>query len=393
MSRAERVAGVAGRYVQDEKFSGIEWQVDVGGAELTRGRIGFADHAARTPIPEGALYRIFSMTKPVVSVLALILMEQGRLRLYDMLPQFDTRFANLTVLTADGAIQPAMRPVTVEDLLTHRAGFTYEFIHGCHVAQYYREARINADGSRSLDEMMGVLATLPLAFQPGSRFRYSVSTDVLAHVIERATGRRLDDLLREELFGPLGMVDTGFTVPAEASDRLMPMFGVGDLTGAPPPLQPLPQVLVPMDVDEMYPVRDPDNFRRGGLGLYSTLTDYAAFARMLLDGETPDGGRLLSRKTHEMLQVNRLPAHQLPLTIGPNVLAGYGWGLIGRVLMNSGHAVGLSGSGEFGWAGAASTYFWVDPLESMTGVIMTQFLGASLPLADDMRSAAYQMLE
>ena len=392
MSRSDRIASLAEGYVAAKKYSGIEWQIEARGETISAGQAGYSDAGAQTPIPDGAIYRIYSMTKPIVSLLALQLIEQGKLRLYDMLPQYDERFASMRVLTPDGAIVPAARPINIEDLLTHRAGFTYEFIHGCQISPYYRDAEIAADGSRTLDEMMEALAAIPLAFQPGSRFRYSVCIDVLAHVCEKAGGKPLDVLLKENILEPLGMIDTDFHVPAGARDRLMPMYGVGELTG-PPPLELLPQVLEPMDVDDMYPSGSPGQFARGGHGLFSTLADYTAFARMLLTGKSDSGDVLVSRKMLDMLRANRLPAEQLPLRIGPNVLAGYGWGLIGRVMMDQGQAMTLSGEGEFGWAGAASTFFWVDPVEEVTGVIMTQFLGASLPLSDDMRTAAYQALD
>ena len=391
MSRTARVQAVADGYVTAEKFSGIEWHVDVAGKTLLSGSVGYADAAARTPIPEGAIYRIYSMTKPIVSVLALILMEQGKLRLYDMLAQYDKRFAQMRVLTPDGDILPAVRPITVEDLITHRSGFTYEFIHGCHVAQYYRAAGIIADGARSLDDMMGALAEQPLAFQPGSQWRYGVSTDALAHVCQRAGGKPLADLLQEHIFTPLGMSDTAFEVSEANLKRLMPMYGLGDLSAV-PKLEATPQTLEPLNVDEMYPYDKPATFQRGGHGLFSTLSDYAAFARMLIDGRGPDGSLLLSRTTHAMLQANRLPAHQVPIKIGPNALPGYGWGLIGRVMLDHGQALTLTGEGEFGWAGAASTHFWVDAKEQMSGVVMTQYLGASLPLSDDMLNAVYQSL-
>lgn len=389
--RNERLMAVANSYTEAELFSGIEWQVERAGETLSHGTSGYSLASEAMPIPDKAIYRVFSMTKPIVSILALQLIEQGRLRLYDMVAQFDARFAQMTVLTADGRITPANRPIMVEDLLTHRAGFTYEFIHGCHIGQYYRDARINADGSRSLDEMMGALAELPLAFQPGTQFRYGVSIDVLAHVLEKATGKGLPELLQENIFTPLGMTDTAFHVPTEKVARLMPMYGVGILDAS-PALVPTQQSLTPFDVDEMHPVNQPETFVRGGLGLYSTTDDYAAFARMLLDGKSPHGQTLVSRPMMEMLQTNRIPAEQLPLAIGPNVFAGYGWGLVGRVLLGQGQAMSLSGGGEFGWAGAATTYFWVDPKESLVGVVMTQYLGSALPLADDMRTAAYQML-
>ena len=391
MARLEQMQNVADGYVAAKKYSGIEWQVELDGKTWLRGQSGYADANAGTPIPSGAIYRIYSMTKPIVSVLALILMEQGKLRLYDMLAQYDKRFAQMRVLTPAGDILPVQRPIHVEDLITHRAGFTYDFIHGCHVAPYSRDAQIVADGTRSLDDMMGALSVLPLAFQPGTQWRYGVSTDVLAHVCQRAADKPLADLLDELIFQPLGMVDTAFGVPRDKLNRLMPMFGVGDLTAL-PALEITPQTLEPLDVDDMYPHDRADTFQRGGHGLFSTLADYAAFARMLVEGKGPDGERILSRPTHSMLQANRLPASQMPIKIGPNALPGYGWGLIGRVMVDRGQALTLTGDGEFGWAGAASTHFWVDAHERMSGVIMTQYLGASIPLSDDMRTAAYQAL-
>ncbi len=391
MSRQDRIAQIAARYTGSKKYSGIEWYLEQRGECLAEGHAGYADAASRIPLPDGGIYRIYSMTKPIVSVLALMLMEQGKLRLFDPVSTYDPAFANLQVLEASGALRPAERPIHVEDLLTHRAGFTYEFITGCHIAPLYDQHRISSDGLCSLEEMMERLAELPLAFQPGSRFRYSVATDVLAHVIERAADRPLDELLRECLFEPLGMEDTAFLVPEDKRPRLLPMFGVTELSEF-APLHPRPQVLTPADVSDMYPC-DSASFRRGGHGLFSTLHDYARFARMLLNGRDPDGGVLISRKTLEMMRANRIPPHQLPLTIGMNPMPGYGWGLGVRVMMDVGQAMALTGNGELGWAGAASTYFFVDPAEEFFGVFMTQFLGAVLPLNEELRTAAYQMLD
>jgi CubicO group peptidase (beta-lactamase class C family) len=391
MTRQDRIAQVAARYTGKRKYSGIEWLVEQRGEVLAQGQAGYADAATKAPVPANALYRIYSMTKPIVSVLGLMLMEQGRLRLFDLLSTFNPAFANLQVLSASGALQPTARPILIEDLFTHRAGFTYEFITGCHIAPLYREHEISSDGLCSLEQMMERLAELPLAFQPGSQWRYSVATDVLAHVIERAADRPLDELLREHLFEPLGMSDTAFFVAEDQRDRLMPMFGVTDISEF-APLHPRPQTLTPADVSAMYPCDRPD-FRRGGHGLFSTLGDYARFCRFLLTGRDPEGATLLGRKTLEMLRTNRIPPQQLPLTIGMNALPGYGWGLGVRVMMDVGQAMALTGEGELGWAGAASTYFFVDPRDALFGVFMTQYLGATLPLNEDLRVAAYQMLD
>ena len=391
MSRTDRIAEVAARYTGARKYSGVEWLVEQRGDVIAQGRSGYADAHGRTPIPDGAIYRIYSMTKPIVSVLALQLIEQGKLRLFDFLSSFDPAFANMRVLLPSGALRPAERPIVVEDLLTHRAGFTYEFITGCHIAPLYQRAEISSDGLVSLEEMMARLAELPLAFQPGSQFRYSVATDVLAHVCERAAERPLDELLAENIFGPLGMTDTAFFVPEEKRPRLMPIFGVTDISEF-APLKPRPHELTYAEVESMYP-SDRRDFRRGGHGLFSTVHDYARFARMLLDGKDPQGRPLLSRKMLEMMRANRIPPHQLPLTIGMNALPGYGWGLGVRVMMDVGKAMALTGNGELGWAGAASTYFFVDPAEELLGVFMTQYLGGMLPLNEDLRVAAYQMVD
>jgi len=391
MSRQDRLQSAAQGYIDRKEFAGIEWQVEARGEEISAGQVGVADVASGKPIPDGAIYRLYSMTKPIVSVMAMILIEQGKLRLYDMLPQFNPAFRNMRVLLASGEMAPANRPILVEDLFTHRAGFSYEFIAGCHIAPGYDAIDLASDGACSLDEMMAKLATQPLAFQPGSQYRYSVCTDVLAHVCEKASGRTMESLLKEYIFEPLGMEDTDYFVPDSKQDRLMAMYGVSDVKDMSFLNPPQVQELIPSDVEEMYPSTDP-KYTRGGHGLFSTTADYLKFARMLLTGKAPDGEIILSRKMHEMMQANRIPQSQLPLRIGLNALPGYGWGLGVRVMMDPGQSLSLTGKGEFGWAGAASTYFWVDPAEDMVGVVMSQYLGAILPISDDLRSAAYQMM-
>jgi CubicO group peptidase (beta-lactamase class C family) len=392
MARQDRLQDAAQGYIDRKEFSGIEWRVEARGEELTSGRVGVAEASTAKPIPDNAIYRLYSMTKPIVSVMAMILIEQGKLRLYDMLPQFNPAFRNMRVLLPSGEMGPANRPILVEDLFTHRAGFSYEFIAGCHIAPGYDAIDLASDGACTLDEMMAKLATQPLAFQPGSQYRYSVCTDVLAHVCEKASGRTMESLLKEYIFGPLGMSDTDYFVPAEKQDRLMSMYGISDVKEMSFLNPPEIQELIPSDVEDMYPSTNPA-YTRGGHGLFSTTDDYSKFGTMLLTGKTPSGEAILSRKMLEMMQTNRIPESQLPLRIGMNALPGYGWGLGVRIMMDPGKSLSLTGKGEFGWAGAASTYFWVDPGEGMVGVIMSQYLGSILPIADDLRSAAYQMMD
>jgi CubicO group peptidase (beta-lactamase class C family) len=214
---------------------------------------------------------------------------------------------------------------------------------------------------------------------------------VLARLVEVVAGKPLPEVLSEFLFDPIGMGDTGFMVEESQRHRIMAMFGNGDLDYI-MDFDDKPQSLIPTDVSVQYPADDP-KFYRGGHGLFSTLDDYARLVPFLATGLAPNGERLLSRKMVELMLTNRIPPEQLPLRIGPINVAGYGFGLAGRVLIEPGAALGLTSLGENGWAGAASTYFWIDKSEDLIGIVMSQYLGSKLPLGDDIRSAVYQALD
>ena len=329
------------------------------------------------------------MTKPVVSVAVLRLVEAGRLRLDEPVGRWLPGFRASRVLGDDGREVDARRPVTVEDLLTHRAGLSYDFLPGCPVAALYREARLVEDGSRSLSALVERLGELPLALQPGSGFRYSFATDVLAHLLEIVHDAPLREVLTRELLVPLGMHETDFGVAPSARDRLVAMHGLRALGDVRPAVEP-PQTLQAMAVEASYPSDAPETFSRGGHGLFSTLDDYMHFAHLLLDGRSPSGERLLSEPMLEMLHRNRLPAAQCPIALGPRAMPGYGWGLAGRVMTDVGQAMHLTVDGESGWSGAASTWFWVDRRHGIAGVVLAQFLGSTLPLGPMMQAAAYQ---
>jgi len=212
----------------------------------------------------------------------------------------------------------------------------------------------------------------------------------LARVLEVASGQTLDALLEETFFAPLGMTDTGFYVPPEKQDRLVPLYGFEtiDLTPAELP----PHELILLDAETFYPSQPGHNALRGGLGLFSSCADYCKFATMLLTGKTPDGTVMLTPAMHRLMVANRIPESQLPLGIGPMVFPGYGFCLIGRVMQDLGRAMSLTAPGEFGWEGAAGTYFWVDTQNQLVGVVMSQFLATYLPMRDDMRGAVYATL-
>ena len=372
-------------------FCGIEWRVDHMGNPLFSGQSGFRDTETGMAIPTGAIYRIYSMTKPIISVLALKLIEEGVFRLNSPVSDFDPHYSKMRVLNGEGHIAPADGVITIEHLLTHRAGFSYDFNIGCPVAPYYRDAAIMEDGARDLGDLARVLAELPLIYNPGQSWRYSVSTDVLAHVIECATGQRIDALLRRHIFEPLGMRDTTFCLNAEQQDRLMAIYGTRSLTEL-PVLKKLPHDLSSqIDLGTMHPENDP-NFRRGGYGLYSTVADYMAFANMLLSGCAPNGEIILSPTMLELLRAVRVTFPNATFRINDEPFSGYGWGLIGRVMQDLGVAQHPTSLGEFGWSGAAATYFWVDPLRQITGCVMTQYIGSEQPLGNMMQTAAMRMI-
>jgi CubicO group peptidase (beta-lactamase class C family) len=376
---------------QSGVFSGIEWRVDQHAETLFTGRSGAQDVETGSGIPDQAIYRIYSMTKPIVSVLALILIEQGVFRLNTPLSELDPRFSKMRVLGSGGHLAPADGVITIEHLLTHRAGFSYDFTVGCPVAPYYRAADIMGDGARDLSDLAGAIAEQPLVFDPGQSWLYSVSTDVLAHAIECATGKRIDALLADHIFEPLGMVDTTFCLNPDQQGRLMAIYGPRSISAL-PVLQKMPHDLsVQAELGASHPQSDP-NFRRGGYGLYSTVSDYMAFANMLLTGRAPNGDIILSSAMMDMARAVRVSFAHNTFRINDEPFSGYGWGLLGRVMENIGQAQYPTSLGEFGWSGAAATYFWVDPKRQVTGCVMTQYIGSEHPLGNMMHTAAMRTL-
>ncbi len=389
-SRTDRIEQVAQRYVDSGTYPSIEWQVRLDGHEWLSGAVGEADPLNGVALPEKPIYRIYSMTKPVISAIALMLLEEGRLRLYDPVAAFIPAFRQNRIIDRDGNLTQARRAMLVEHLMTHRSGLSYGFLLDCPAGAKYRETDLRKTAG-PLEDMIATIAELPLASEPGAEWRYSVSTDVLGRIVEIVEGKPLQQVVAERIVKPLGLEDTGFMVPEDKRHRVMPMFGRDDLDA----LQVFTegkQELVPGDVSVSYPADNP-GFARGGYGLFSTADDYMKIADFLATGTSRDGEIMLSRHMLKFMWMNRIPESQMPLAIGPVPLPGYGFSLAGRVMVDLARSVSMTGLGEFGWSGAAGTFFWIDPVENMIGVVMTQYLGSKLPLADDMRTAAYQALE
>ena len=381
----------ADKLVSERLFAGVEWRVDQGGKNIFAGKSGVQDLATNSEIPENALYRIYSMTKPIISVLALKLIEDGYLQLTSNLAEFDNRFSSMIVLNPDGHLAPADGLITVEHLLTHRAGFSYDFNIGCAVAPYYRQAEIMENGYRDLGDIISILSELPLVFNPGSHWRYSVATDVLAYLLETVTQKTITELLRKYILNPLEMTDTNFTIEPENQHRIMQVYGVRSLSEL-PVLKRLPHDLSkPANLGRSHPLDYPE-FRRGGYGLFSTISDYMKFANMLRDGKTIDGNVILSAGMWNLMHKARVSFPNNTFRINDEPFCGYGWNLIGRVMENVGEAQYTTSLGEFGWSGAAATYFWVDPIRDVTGCLMTQYIGREVPIDGMMQTAAMRML-
>ena len=334
--------------------------------------LGLRDLEAQAPMTRDTLFRIASMTKPVTSVAALMLMEEGKLRLDDPVTRWLPEFADMRVLEeATGPLDKtyaAPRDITVEDLMTHRAGLAYGFTSIGPIAHAH-EAKLGSPlvNRMTPDDWLKALGTLPLSYPPGDRFHYSHATDVLGFLVARIEGKPLGQVLRERIFEPLGMKDTDFWQPAEKRGRMAKLYK------APPEGGPLEDVSLPMG-DERPP------FEGGGGGLISTADDYLTFARMLLGRGEVEGVRLLKAETVETMTANRLTAaqRQIPF-MGLPFWAAQGFGLGVSTIMEPEKLefMGAGSQGSFGWPGAFGTWWQADPAEDM---VMIYLIQNSMPL-------------
>jgi CubicO group peptidase (beta-lactamase class C family) len=326
---------------------------------------------------------------------AVTLLERGLVRLIDPASRFLPAFDKLKVFdgTAGNKVKltDLETPVTVWHLLTHTSGLTYHFLEYGPVEQMYRDAKISSNNR--LEVFIDELLDQPLAFQPEAMWRYSYGLDVIARIVEIASGRSFGDYLKETIFDPLGMSDTGYFVPADKADRYCAEYGFGDV------LEPDMTYAKWWNEDGTLKPRlvraaqegletKPHDIHRGGHGLVSTAVDYLKFCQMLLHGGELEGVRILGRKTVELMTANHLRDPQSPVDItGP----GWGFGLGVRVLLDIGQSHTLGTVGEHGWAGAAGTYYWIDPAEEFIGIYMCQFQpGGYFQQALDFKTAAYQ---
>lgn len=336
--------------------------------------LGWRDLETRDPMRRDTLFRIASMTKPVTTVAALMLMEEELLSLSDPITRWAPEFADMRVLRdAAGPLddtEPAARPITVEDLMTHRAGLAYAFSSRGPIAEAHEAALGSPLGSPlDPDGWMAALASLPLSYQPGERLHYSHATEVLGFLVARIAGKPLRDVLIERIFAPLGMNDTDVFTPPDKRDRLATLYGFDEGAGA---LQPV----------AMPEYDTPPAYVAGGGGLISTADDYLAFARMLLgDGEV-DGVRLLRAATVRDMRTNRLtPEQRQDLFLGLPMWTGMGFGLgLSVVDEPAKNLLGVGSEGSFGWPGAFGTWWQADPVKDLITIYL---VAHSIPLGPD----------
>lgn len=390
--RFARVDDVMHRYVDEGKLPGVQLAVTRRGEVVHRDCYGSTDVEAGTAVKPDTIYRIYSMTKPITSVGLMMLYEEGHFLLENPLSRFLPEFADAQVWdggTADDPkTRPAAREITVHDVLTHLSGLTYGFHFQHPVDELYRKNGLGDFGQEpdyDLAEGMARLAEQPLLFDPGTRWNYSMSTDVCGRLIEVMSGQALDVFFQERILGPLGMVDTAFHAPESDLDRCGPLYvrgGDGKLAAFASSRQ----------------MTKPPRFLSGGGGLVGTGPDYLRFCHMLLNGGELDGVRLLAPRTIDYMSRNHLPGGKLLNEMGQSTFAevamdGMGFGLGFGVVEDAAALRNLATEGEYSWGGAASTAFWVDPYEEICVVFMTQLLPSdTYPIRRQMRAAVLQAI-
>lgn len=382
-----RVDAMAEGYVRRGAMPGVLIVVAHHGRIVHTYSVGARDIEADAPMATDTIFRIYSMTKPITGVAVMQLLERDMIHLSDPVSRFLPEFANLTVWIGGSSEAPETEPartMTIEHLLTHTSGLTYGDRSADGVAAMYAEARLYS--GPDLEAFVRRLARLPLASQPGTRWEYSVSMDVLGRIVETVAEKPFDTYLEDEILQPLGMVDTGFRVPDEKLSRLAALYRRTDDGG-------LELTETPAESDYRSERRVPF----GGHGLVSTAADYLRFATMLVNGGELDGVRILSRKSVDLMLRDHLGAEygQHPLTsswMGDGA-RGLGFAFTGAVVRD-GAANGIPGStGAFFWGGAASTFFWLDRDRGLVGLQFTQLMPSdAYPIREQFRRLTYEAL-
>jgi CubicO group peptidase (beta-lactamase class C family) len=397
-ARLARIQPVMQAYVDQRGFSGFSTMLARRGKVIHFEQVGCQDRENQTPMTADTIFRIYSMTKPVICTAFMTLYEEACFQLFDPIAKFIPAFEKLRVLEGSkeaGYQEIALhRPITILDLITHTSGLTYSFLEDSPVSTLYLESQLWKP-DLTLEDMTDAITNMPLAFQPGTRWHYSIGIDVIARLIEIVSGQTLQSFLQQRLLRPLGMMNTGFSVSEDKRSHLATMYGLPDVATS--TVSAITRAYTQgfnqqIDVEKTYPASNTTSFARGGYGLFSTCSDYMQFAQMLLNRGELDGVRILSPKIMDLMHMNYLPKSLLPWEVGGTPSPGYGFGLGSRVLMNVAESMMPGSVGEFGWGGAAKTYYWIDPQEELIGILMAQYMAGYDVPEKDFQVLVYQAL-
>jgi CubicO group peptidase (beta-lactamase class C family) len=392
-TRLARIDAVTHDYVDSGRFPCVQFLLARRGEIVHHDLYGYADVEEQRPLTDDTVFRIYSMTKPVTSVALMMLYESGEVLLENPVSRFLPSFEGARVFESGNHLnfqtRQADREITVHDLLTHTSGLTYGFQHQHAVDAIYRSHNLGdfAPNPRTLAENMELLGSLPLQFSPGTRWCYSMATDVCGAVVEAVSGQTLDEFFSERIFEPLGMTDTAFWVDGEdRRERFCSNYlHFGGNTSV-------------MDKWDRSAYLKPPPMLSGGGGLVSTMADYHRFTQMLINGGTLDGVRLLSNRTIDFMTTNHLPDGKTlnemeQVGFAEVAMEGLGFGLGFSVNQSPAQNGALGSVGDYGWGGAASTMFSIDPAEELVFILMTQLLPSSTyPIRRQLRATVYQAL-
>ena len=378
------------QYVEPGKYVGTLTLVARKGETAYLDALGFMDRENKKAMQEDAIFSIYSMSKPITSIALMQLYEKSLFRLDDPIHWHIPSWRNLRVyesgLYPNFLTSRPKRHMTIRDLLSHMSGLTYDFMLRTNVDAAYRKTKLQATGD--LQAMIDTLAQLPLEFSPGEQWNYSVSTDVCGYLVEHFSGMKLDKYFQKHIFDPLGMEDTGFSCAKEKVDRLASLYEQHPKKGP---------VLVDPGGAKTARVKKRKMLSGGG-GLLSTMSDYYRFCSMLLNQGELDGTRIIGRKTLAMMASNHLPDHKDLTEMSQSAFSettyqGVGFGLGFSVILDPVKTQSLTDVGEYGWGGAASTVFWVNPKEEMVVIFLTQLLPSSTyQVRRELRSLVYSSL-
>jgi CubicO group peptidase (beta-lactamase class C family) len=376
-----RIGPAMQAYVDDGRLAGVMTMVARQGQIAHWDAVGLRDLDVGDPLERDDIFRIFSMTKPITSTAIMILVEEGAVALDDPLSKFVPEFADVQVLGADGERVAAGQPITIQRLLTHTSGLTYGFFGDSPVDRIYNESGIFAN-AQGLEQFATDIAGLPLLAHPGEVWNYSVSTDILGRVVEVASGQTFDAFLEERIIEPLSMEDTAFQVAADKRERFSGNYATVDgalrMTDSP--------------VDGQY--TRPPAWLSGGGGLTSTASDYIRFAQMLLNEGELDGVRILAPETVRLMRTNQLPDTLVPIAVGNYLSPGYGFGLGFAVVVDAAASPEPDHNGVHRWAGAANTFFWIDPEEDLVGMVWMQYgQFAAYEIEREFQTIVYESIE